>query len=218
MAEIIALEAQPRTVTGKKVKQLRNMQLIPAVIYGQKLEQAVPIQVPVDALRAVLHQAGGTGLVEIAVGGDKHTVLVREVQRDVLSGDLLHVDFHAVALDTRIRTEVPFTVVGTPEIVRSGEAILATEPFMIEIEALPTNIPNHLELSVERLTEIGDFLTVADLHVPEGVAVLADPAEVLVRVDYATRPEEEEELEAPAEAAAEVEVIRRGKEEEEEEG
>jgi len=56
MAEIIALEAQPRTVTGKKVKQLRNMQLIPAVIYGQKLEQAVPIQVPVDALRAVLHQ------------------------------------------------------------------------------------------------------------------------------------------------------------------
>ncbi len=215
MTEIITLEAQPRTITGKKVKQLRDKELIPAVIYGQKLEQAINIQVPVDALRAVLRQAGGTGLIEITVGGDKHTVLVREVQRDVLTTDILHVDFHAVALDTKIRTEVPFVTVGVPEIVRSGEAILATESILIEVEALPTDIPNHLELNVARLTEIGDFLTVADLHAPDGVTILTEPTEVLVRVDYATRPEEEE-LEGPVEAAGEVEVIRRGKEEEEE--
>lgn len=216
MTEIITLEAQPRTITGKKVKQLRAMDWIPAVIYGQKLEQAVNIQVPVDNLRAALRRAGGTGLIEITVGADKHTVLVREVQRDVLSNDILHVDFHAVSLDTQIRTEVPFVTVGTPEMVRTGEAIVATESILIEIEALPTNIPAHLELNVARLAEIGDFLTVADLDVPEGVTVLTEPTEVLVRLEYATRPEEEE-LEGPVEAAGEVEVIRRGKEEEEEE-
>ncbi len=220
MPEIITLAAQHRTVSGKQVKHLRAQELIPGIIYGAKLEKAIPIQVPERQLQNSLRQAGATNIIEIDLGDSKHNVLVREVQRDVLQGDLLHVDFYAISLDTKIRTEVPVALVGEVNFVKSGEAMLITPVNTIEVECLPTRIPEELVLDISRLAEIGDYLTVADLKVPADVEILADPEEVLVRTEYATALVTEEEAEAELEVAfdaEEVEVIRRGKEEEEEE-
>jgi large subunit ribosomal protein L25 len=218
MAETITLEAQPRTTQGKQVKQLRAEGLIPAVIYGPEAKESIQIQIPLDDLKASLRQAGGTNLIEIVMGKDKHNVLVRDVQRGVLLNELLHVDFYAVSLDTRITTEVPIVTVGVAEIVKSGLAMLITRSNTIEIECLPTAIPNELHIDISKLAEIGDYLTVADIPVPEGVSILADPEEILVRTDYAAslEPEVEEEVDEFAEEvdAAGVEVISRAKEEE----
>lgn len=221
MSKLITLEAQPRTVTGKQVKQLRNQELIPGVVYGPHLEHAINIQVPRRSLRTALREAGGTSLIELSLGGEKYNVLAREVQRDVIGGDLLHVDFYAVSLDTRLRVEVPVVFVGEAAIVESGEAILITRANTVEVECLPNAIPEELTLDISRLAEVGDYLTVADLNVPPDVTVLSDPEEMLVRTEYATalvaeEEAEEEELEFEP-SAEEVEVIRRRREEEEEE-
>ncbi|GAB4570751.1 MAG: 50S ribosomal protein L25/general stress protein Ctc [Anaerolineae bacterium] len=220
MAEMVKLEAELRTVTGKKVKQLRAQNLIPAVIYGQKIDSAVHVQIRRDVLRQVLRAAGATNLIEISAGNQTYNVLVREVQRDVLSGDPLHVDFYSVALDTRLSAEVPVVTVGESPVVASGEAMLITPNTIVEIEALPTNIPSELELDISKLTEPGTFLTVSDLELPEGVTLLSDADLVLARTELPRREEVEEVEEEDffaEEVSAEPEVIKRGKEEDEEE-
>ncbi len=221
MSEIITLEAQLRDVTGKQVRHLRAQEMIPAVIYGPILEEAIQIQVPERSLKGSLRAAGGTNIIEIDLGDSKHNVLVREVQRDIILGDLLHVDFYAISLDTKIRTEVPVTLIGKSAIVVSGDAMMITRANTIEVECLPTNIPHELTLDISRLAEVGDYLTVADLDVPDNVELLADPEEVLVRTEYSERFEEEEELEEEEVFESEFdseepEVIRRGKEDEDE--
>lgn len=219
MSELITLEAQPRTLTGKKVKQLRADELVPAIIYGPKQEGARAIQIPTKELQNSLKVAGGTNLIEINVGKEKINVLVRDVQRSILKGELLHVDFYAVDMNVAINAEVPVLHVGESELLESGQAMLITEITSVEVECLPDRIPSHLELDLSVLTEIGQALTVADLKAPEEVTILTDPDDVLVRLDYAAAQVEEEEEEEAVEIgdADAVEVIRRGKEEEEEE-
>lgn len=222
MPEAITLQAQPRTVTGKQVRQLRADNVIPAVIFGPRLDGSINIQIPRRLLRDTLRRAGGTNLIEITVDDEMYNVLVRDVQRDVILGDLLHVDFYHVALDVKITTEVPINFDGEPELVTSGEAMMITPGSSIEVECLPGNIPDMLKLDVTRMVEIGDYMTVADLEVPEGVEVLADMEAVLARIDYAEAlpVEEEEEEDLLVEEgfdAEDVEVIARGKEEDEEE-
>jgi len=218
MSDIIMLEAQPRTLTGKQVKHLRADELVPAIIYGPKQEIARTIQIPTRDLASSLKAAGGTNLIEINVGMDKINVLVRDVQRSILKGDLLHVDFYAVDMNVAINAEVPVIHVGESVLVENGQAMLITEINSVQVECLPDRIPSHLELDLSVLTHIGQSLTVADLHAPESVIILSDADDTLVRLDYGmaqVAAEEEEEV-AVAEGE-EVEVIRRGKEEEDEE-
>lgn len=218
MADMIQLQAEPRTVKGKKVKQLRSQDLIPAVIYGQKMEGAVEIQIPRDVLRLVLREAGATNLIEISVGEEKYSVLVREVQRDVMRGEALHVDFYSVDLEVRLTAEVPVVTVGESPIVASGEVMLITPNTLVTIEALPAHIPNEIELDISRLVETSDLLTAGDLVLPEGVLMMTDEDLVLARTEIPrefveeTEGEEEDFFEGEG---TEPEVISRGKEDDE---
>jgi len=219
MSDIITLEAQPRTLTGKKVKNLRADELVPAIVYGPTQEGARAIQIPTKELQGSLKVAGGTNLIELNVGKEKINVLVRDVQRGILRGELLHVDFYAVDMNVAITAEVPVLHVGVSEALESGQAMLITEITQVTVECLPDRIPSHLELDLSPLEEIGQALTVADLQAPESVSILSNLDDTLVRLDYAALQEieeEEEELEMEVEGE-EVEVIRRGKEDEEEE-
>jgi large subunit ribosomal protein L25 len=100
----LAIEAEPRTVVGKQVKQLRREGLIPAVIYGT--QDPVTIQLENKMLRRVLRRAGTTNLIDISFGGQKRTVLAREIQQHLTRGDLIHVDFQEVDLKVKISAEV----------------------------------------------------------------------------------------------------------------
>jgi large subunit ribosomal protein L25 len=219
MSDEFVLKVKKRAVVGKKVKQLRQEDQIPAIVYGPG-DEPLPIQAERKELRQVLFQAGGTQLIELQVGKEKIPVLAREVQRDVIRGDILHVDFYRVAMDRVIRAEVPVVLVGEPAIVASGTAIITHLLTTVEIEALPADLPPHIEVDISSLEEVGEQITVGDLLLSASLTAITGAEEPVIKLDYARMPEieeeEEEELLVEEPAPGDVEVIRERKEEEEE--
>jgi len=214
MSEAITLEATPRQITGKQVKQLRRQGQIPATIYGPDFTP-MNLSIAEKPLRLALAKAGGTQIIELNVNNQKIPALAREVQRHPLTGGLLHVDFYRVAMDRPIRAEVPVLFVNESPAVASREAIAIHVLTSIEIEALPANLPPHIEVDMSTLTKVGDQLLVSDLNLPETIKVLTEGDELLVKLDYPEAVEEEAPL---AEISADaVEVITERKREEEEE-
>ncbi len=213
-----AFEAQPRTVVGKKVRQLRNEGLVPIVVYGPKTEP-MNLQVPYRQLELTLMKAGGTNLIEVQVEGKNQTVIAREVQRDILRGTILHADFFAVDMNVAIVTDVHITLVGESPIVASRAGILLPGTNVLNIETLPSNLLDHIDVDISGLTEIGQGILVGDLDLGGKIKVLNDPDEMIVRVAQpaAARSEEEEAADEAEETGGEVEVIGRGKQEDEDE-
>lgn len=215
MADTYNLEAQPRTIVGKKVGQLRRQGLVPVVVYGAALKEGVNLQVPYRPLQVALAKAGGTHLIEISADGAKHTVLARAVQRDVIKGDILHVDFQAVDLSQTITTNVPVHLTGESPAAETRIGALAQVANTLTIEALPSDLIDSVQVDISGLREIGDGIHVRDLDLGSKVSILNDPDELLVHITAIAAPAEEE---GEAEAGpAEPEVIRREREDEDEE-
>ena len=215
MSETITLEAEERKIIGKKVKQLRQMGVVPAIVYGPEF---TPLSISLDEkeLRMALRKAGGTQLIELSVGKTKIPTLVRDVQRDPIRGELYHVDFYRVALDRVIRAEVPIVLVNEPGIVTSKEGAVFQGLNMVEVEALPADLPPHIEVDISGLEEIGMQLLVSDLVTSDEFTITTGEEELVVRIDYAQAlEEEEEEEEFPEMVSAEPEVITERREAEE---
>jgi large subunit ribosomal protein L25 len=211
------LSAKKRTKTGKKVKALRREGLLPAVLYGAGIE-SMPIELDAVETSKVLASVGGSTLVDLSVGKKKHNVLVRGIQRDVIKGDIIHVDFLNVAMDVKIRTEVPVELVGEAPIVETAGALLVAGLATIEVEALPSDLPERITVDLSVLKEMDDIITVDDLDLGEGVNVLTSPDEVIANVVYQAEEileEEEEVLEELIPEELEPELVERGKREEE---
>ncbi|MFN8378775.1 MAG: 50S ribosomal protein L25 [Anaerolineae bacterium] len=211
MAETYTLEAQARTVTGKKVGALRRAGLVPAVVYGSKTE-AFNVQIPYRELQTTLLKAGGTHLINIAVDGKVTPVLAREVQRSVMRGEIMHVDFLAVDMSQTIRAEVPVHFVGEPAAVKTGIGVLVTLVQTLEIEALPSDLIDRVNVDVTDLKNFNDAIYVRDLKLGSKVTVIAEPDEMLARIS--AQEEQPEAVEGEI-TSAEPEVISKGKIEEE---
>lgn len=214
MSEAYTLEAQARTVIGKQVKALRRKDLIPAVIYGAG-SAPTAILCARRPLEVVLQKAGSTHLINVTVDGKTMNTLVRAVQRDKIKRTVMHVDFLQVDLTKTLRTEVQITLVRLPKL--GPDLMLSHSLVSVEVECLPTNIPDHIEVDVSGLTTLGARLTVADLPQLPNVEILAHPEEVVARIDALTAVAEEEEETTTEVTLAEPEVIEKGKKEEEEE-
>jgi large subunit ribosomal protein L25 len=214
----LRLTAQHRTVTGRKVKELRRRGLVPVVAYGRggTLEN---LQVSSMAMERTLLQGGTSQLVEVEVEGqaEPRHVLIRDIQRHPLRHHLVHADFYLVNMTEKQQVQVPIVRLGRANI-ESIEIMLLQTMDQIGIEALPADIPAHIEVDVTAMEDITDSITVADLPQIPGVAYLADLDEAVFSV-VATRAalEEEEDLEELEEEMVEPEVIGRGRDEEEEE-
>ena len=208
-----SLEAQTRTVIGKGLNLLRRNGLLPGVLYGSKIEP-IALQLPAHEAGQVLTRLQGTVLIDLELDGQSHTTIVRELQRDVLRGHPLHVDFMAVDMDQVLTITVPISLVGESPAVATGEYAVMTSLYDLEVECLPKDIINLIEVNVEDLTELGDTILVSDIDVAEGITILTDMEEAVARVAYAgiVEVEEEEEEEDGLELDAEdVEVIEKGK-------
>jgi large subunit ribosomal protein L25 len=218
VAETFTLEAQPRSIVGKKVSQLRRQGLVPVVVYGPKVKSQ-SLQVPYRFLQATLAKAGGTHLIDLQVNGDTYTVLAREVQRDILKGDILHVDFFALDLTEVIQIDAPIHFVNESPAVQARKGILITGPAMLTIETLPSKLISQIDIDLSSLVEIGDAIYVRDLSLGPDIRIINDPDEMIARISQtsAARAEEAEEVEEAEATPGEVEIIKRGKAEEEEE-
>lgn len=218
MAENYVLEAQPRTVVGKKVGALRRTGQVPVIVYGPKTEP-INLQIEYRPLELALMKAGGTNLIEIRYDGGSQVVLAREVQRDILRSDIMHVDFFAVDLKAKISIDVPIHFVGESPAVQARKGILMTGPTMLTIETLPSNLMSQIEVDISELSEIGDAIHVRDLKLDSEITIINDPEEMIARISQtsAARSEEDEAAEAAEGTAGEVEIIKKGKADEEEE-
>ena len=207
-----SLQAQKRTTVRKGLNQLRREGFLPAVLYGPSIE-AMQLQLPAQEAGQLLTRLRGTVLIDLLVDGEKHTTIVRELQRDVLRGDLLHVDFMAVAMDQMLTISVPIKLVGESPVVVTGQYAVMAGISEVEVECFARDMVNSVEISVEALAELGDTLTVADLDAPPGVTILSNSNDTVARVAYAgiLETEEEEKEDTLALDAEDVEVIEKGK-------
>ncbi|HYO88450.1 MAG TPA: 50S ribosomal protein L25 [Candidatus Limnocylindrales bacterium] len=214
MAETYTLEAQARTITGKKVSQLRRDGLVPAVVYGSKID-AFNVQIPYRALQLTLLKAGGTNLINVMVDGNATPVLAREVQRSVLRGEIMHVDFLAVDMTQTIRAEIPVHLIGESPAVKNGLGVLVQLAQTLVIEALPADLINRVNVDISTLKNVNDAIHVSDLDLGGKVTIIGEDDEMLVRITIQEEETEEEAGEGEG-TSAEPEVILKGKIEEDE--
>lgn len=213
----LSIEAVARTESGKgPARRLKSQRRVPGVVYGQAVENTL-VHLDYGSLQRLLQSQGAGGLIDLKVDGKTHVVLVKDVQRDPVQGNLLHVDFHAVRLDEEVQTMVPIVMLGEEARVNDGGVInqILRE---ISVYCLPTAIPESIEIDVSNL-QAGESLTIADLDLPEGVRTDMDEEETVVTVVLPTAAEVEETEEAEdAEETEEGEAAPADEEGAEEEG
>jgi large subunit ribosomal protein L25 len=206
--ERVKLMVQNRAVLGSaESRRLRRQGLIPGVLYGRE-QQPVPITIPERALRSALTTSGGLNAVlDVVVDEGKiHSSVLKEYQQHPVKGLIMHVDLQEVRLDQPIHATVPLHLEGEPVGVKEG-GVLTQVTNEVNVEALPMEVPEHLEADVSEMS-IGDTLRLSAVKPPEGVTLLDDLEEtVLATVTQPMREEEPEPVEgeegAEGEAAAE---------------
>jgi len=210
MSKII-LNAEPRTVVGKQVKQLRRQGKLPGVIYGNKVDSK---SVTLDLREAtkVLSTVSSSSLVTVVLEGKEYPSLVREKQIDFILRTLKHIDFQTVSLTEKIKASVSIHFEGESEAVKEFDAILSTGINQIEVEAYPQDLPENFIVDISILKNLGDSILVKD------VELLSNPEELVVFAS-SSKPTAEEEEEVVEEELAtsegEPEVIEKGKKEDE---
>ena len=194
MAIQLKINAQPRTEAGRNaVKKIKQAGLVPAVIYGAK-DPARNIQIVERELSRLLgHAASESVLVEVNIqdGGSAttRTALIQEVQHHPVSGAVLHLDLHVVAMDEVMTAEVTVETTGEAEGVKTGGGVLEVILRNLEIQCLPGDLPEAITVDVSKLN-IGDSIHVKDLSLPRGVTVLNDAELSVVSVAPPTVVEE----------------------------
>lgn len=181
MAEY-SIKAEAREIKGKKVSQLRHDGLVPGAVYGPNIEPK-KLAFNYRELETTLRNAGGTNVIDIQIeGGDTIPVLAREVQRAIIKGTILHVDFLAPDMQKTIRAEVRIEITGQSPLVASRKGIMLTGPNSVQLEMLPTNLLNKITIDVTELDTIGDTIAVKDLPLRDGIMVINDPEEMIVKI------------------------------------
>lgn len=219
----IPIVLKPRATFGKKVKRLRRAGMTPVHLYGASIN-AIALQAPTRDLIKTLTRAGKNTLLTVTVEGQpqEHPAFVREVQWDPVHGELLHVDFLRVDLTQKMRAEVPIELVGEAPAVREFRGTLTQHLHSVQVEALPTDMPQKLTLDVSVLTDLEKALRVRDLVAPQGVTIVTDADDLVARVEIikVEVPEEAaaEEVPAEGEAAAEGQAPAEGEQPAEEKG
>lgn len=210
-----SLNVEERVVLGKKVARLRRQGLTPANIYGHGIDSKA-VQVPTPELLRLLKETSRNAIIDLSVGGEpgSRPVMIRSVQRDPVTHQILHVDFYQVSLKEKMRAEVPVHLVGESPAVTDLGGIQLQEVETLTVHALPTDIPPAIEVDVSGLTELEQSLHVGQLPKSERYEILADPDVVIVKV-AAPRLAAEEAEERPVEEAVE-EAMEEAAEEEEE--
>ncbi|MGB2955553.1 MAG: 50S ribosomal protein L25 [Anaerolineales bacterium] len=201
--EKYVLEAKKREIIGKQVKALRREGLLPAVIYGSDIEP-IPLTLNTSEVRQILSVIGANTLITLKIGKKEHLALVRDLQREVIKRNLLHIDFQAVSMEETISTTVPVLVVGESPAVKELNALLVTSMDFLQIEAKAKDLPDTISVDVSELVQIGDNIQVKDLIFSGDVNVLEDPELTVVVVAAPTLMEIEPEVEEGAELFEEL--------------
>lgn len=207
----IALKAEKRTIEGKKVKQLRKLKFLPANIYGKEIK-SLAVQVSMADFVTVYNEAGETGIIEVTVKGEKapRNVLIHNLHIHPVTSQFLHADLHQVAMKEVIRVEIPITLTGEAPALTKHVGILIQLLDTVEVEALPANLPEEIQVDLSSLAEVGDEVKLTDIKITGDFKIVEDLQRSIVRINP-----HEKEVEAPKPV---VEAPAEGEEKPSEEG
>jgi large subunit ribosomal protein L25 len=199
------LTAAPRTVLGKKVRALRRSGITPANVYGHKVESTA-VQADTVAVTHLLRAAGRNAIIDLRIEGEDapRTVVVRHVERNPVTSQLLHIDFFQVSMTETMKAEVRVVLVGTSPAVSDLQGVLLQMVETISVEALPGDIPSEFEADVSVLDQLESSLHVRDLNIDTSRITITTDADVVVARVAAPRLAAAEEEAAVAAEAAEV--------------
>src|SRR3990167_3716991 len=206
------LKAQPRKILGRKVKTLRREGLIPAHVFGRKVK-TTHIQLKATEFGKVFEKVGETGIIDLTVDNEKKPVLVKNVQMHPVNDIPLHIDFYQVNLSEKVKVNVPLEIIGEAPAVHKKIGVLLTPISELEIEALPADLPENIQVDVSNFGNVGDETKVKDLKIDRAkVEIHADEELVVAQIGELVTKEmeaveaevEAEQAEAAAEKATEV--------------
>ncbi len=209
----LELEVSKRDVTGKKVRFLRRQGIVPANIYGHGID-STSINVDARSLKSLMVHAGMTDLISLKVDDSKSPVkvLMREVQKNPLTDEPLHVDFYQVRMTEKIKADVPVVFIGEAPVLRNiKNSSMLHLIDSLHIEALPDDLPHSFEVDVSNIEELDQAIYVKDIPLGHGVTLLSDPEQMVVKVAEVRK---EEVIEVPVEAVAAEEAEAAGEAEE----
>lgn len=204
---MLELKADLRTILGKKVSGLRKTGFIPAILYGHG-KKPTAVTVVAKEFDKIFKQAGETTLLSLVVDGKKHNVFVHDLEKDSLSGRIIHIDFFEVKMDERIKVKVPFVFIGESQAVKADNGVLVRAMQEVEIEALPQDLPKEIAVDISFLKTFEDKIRVEDLALGNNIKILTNSGEMIALVSPPRSDKEIAELETkPVEAAAEVKIV-----------
>ena len=210
------LKVEKRKVLGRKVKKLRRDEILPANIYGKKVKSQA-IQVDLKEFKKIYEKTGETGIVELILGqGKPRSVLIHNVQLHPVTDQFLHADFRQVVLTEKVKADIPIEIVDQPPAVKEKKGILLTILDEIEVEALPADLPDKIEVDVSKLTEVDQEIRVGDLKLSRKVVLLTDPKSIICKIGplITKKAEELAKKEEAVTEAAKEEVKEEGEKEE----
>jgi large subunit ribosomal protein L25 len=212
----IELNAEPRTIMGRKVKALRQTGHIPAVLYG-KGQEPLSLQVPAKSFSKTLKKAGESTLVYLNVDGQAYPTIIHDVARDAGTDEIIHADFYKVNLSEKIKTKVPVVFIGESPAVVEKKGIFVRNVNELEVEALPQDLPHEISIDISKLADFSDQILLKDIDLGPKVEIQGNPDDIIALVQ---EPLSEEQLKAMMEGdqktVEEVEVIKPEKPEGEE--
>jgi len=188
----LELKSEKRTLLGKKVKSLRRKGIIPAVVYGGK-DGTIPIELDQKEFSKAFKTAGETTLIKLLVGEKAKNVLIHDIGRDPITGEMNHVDFYEVKMDEKITTKVPLIFIGDAPAVIDLGGVLVKAMQELEVRALPSDLPHQIEINISQLETFDDNILVKDIKLPKNVEILEN---IETSVATVAPPRSEAEIEA----------------------
>ena len=213
----LKLTAQKREITGKKVKKLRKQGIIPANVFGKNIKSTV-VSLKSNEFLKIYQQTGETEIVDLQIEGEKETrpILIQNLQKNPVTGEPLHVDLRQIILTEKLTAKIPVEIVGESPAVQQKIGILIQPISEIEIEALPTDLPDKFTVDVSTLANVEDEIKIKDLQIPRNkIEIKMDEELVVAKINPLAA---EEVAPAPKEEVSEVETKEETPKESQEEG
>lgn len=215
------IKAEKRGVFGKNAaRRLRRKGRIPVILYGADTD-SIPLMVnKKDVIRILKSESGENTIFKVSFNSENRNAMIKEIQRDPVSDEILHSDLIQISMDKTIQVSVPLVFEGEAVGVKAEGGFVDVITREVEIECLPMDIPENIGVDISSL-HLNQSLKVEDITPPEGVKIMTDPQTVIVHIEAPTIEEEEEVVEEEEEIIGEEEepeVIKKEKAEEEEEG
>lgn len=211
--ETVVLKAQKRALFRKKIGQLREQKMIPAVVYGAGENQ--PITIEYVPFEKAYRQSGESTLIDLVIDAEAPIkVLVHDIQREPLRSRITHVDLYRVKMDQKLTLNIPLKFIGEPKAVKELGGILVKQLNEVQVRCLPVDLVHEIEVDLSLLATFDDTIRLEHVRLPKGIELLGDTKMIIA---LCTPPVSEAELAAmeqkPASDISAVEVVGKGKKE-----